>query len=221
MTATVFTESKHPAAFIVSEADAYYSRDQITIGQSQTIVAGQVLGRVGVVANMSASTAADASNTGNGTIAMDGTAPIRADAKDGDYVINFTSATAFEVVDPAGKIVGKGATGTVFNGPIKFTITAGGTAFVADDVIRVTVLRRDGTDDQFVALNLSATDGSAVAAAIAIYPAVTASGETQNIAGLRRHAQVRGVDITWPAGITANQIAEATNQLASKGIIVR
>src|SRR5206468_1251863 len=40
------TEGRHPAEFVLSEANGYRSRDNITIGASQTIVRGQVLGKV-------------------------------------------------------------------------------------------------------------------------------------------------------------------------------
>lgn len=40
------TEGRHPAEFIISEAAGHRSRDNLTIGPNQTIVPGQVLGKV-------------------------------------------------------------------------------------------------------------------------------------------------------------------------------
>lgn len=75
-------------------------------------------------------------NTGNATIG--GLAV--ADAAPGDYSVVFTGATAFNVFDPDGRIVGSGATGSEFNAAgIAFTITAGGTPCVAGDEFTVTV----------------------------------------------------------------------------------
>jgi hypothetical protein len=79
-------------------------------------------------------------NTGNGTI---GTLSLGNTAKPGVYVAKFTTATAYTVTDPTGAVVGTGVTGTAFTGlngvtPIEFTITAGGTAFVAGDSFNIT-----------------------------------------------------------------------------------
>ena len=38
---------------------------------------------------------------------------------------------------------------------------------------------------------------------------------------IARAAEVRGVDLTWPAGITAVQKADAIRQLEKLGVIVR
>src|SRR5579862_6658605 len=132
MTATVFTEAVHPMAPLL-EAVHQLSIDEVIIAQSQTIVVGQVLGAIGVAADETATATAAAGNTGNGTITMDGSAPVRSDAIDGTYNIVFLtggSATAeFEVTDPNGQVVGTGKVGTTFSGPIKFLIADGGTHF--------------------------------------------------------------------------------------------
>lgn len=43
---TVFTEARHTAEFMVSEANGYRSREQITIASGQTLEAGAVLGQI-------------------------------------------------------------------------------------------------------------------------------------------------------------------------------
>jgi hypothetical protein len=72
-------------------------------------------------------------NTGTGTIAMDATNPVLASVKPGIYLVRMTSATAFTVTGPDGLTVGSGTTGTAFATQVKFTVTAGGTAFIAGD----------------------------------------------------------------------------------------
>lgn len=75
-------------------------------------------------------------NTGNGTI---GTLTATAAALAGVYTVTMTGATTFTVSDPNGNALKAGATGAAYsaNG-IGFTITAGGTAFVAGDTFTVT-----------------------------------------------------------------------------------
>ncbi|UEM11731.1 head decoration protein [Bradyrhizobium barranii subsp. barranii] len=41
-----FNEGRHPAEFLLSEANGQRSRGNITIGQNQTIVPGSVLGQI-------------------------------------------------------------------------------------------------------------------------------------------------------------------------------
>jgi hypothetical protein len=85
-----------------------------------------------------ASASAESGNAGTGTI---GTVAINGAAA-GDYSVEFTSATAFEVTgpSPATTVIGAGTVGEAFTGGgLSFTVTAGGTAFVADDAFTITV----------------------------------------------------------------------------------
>ncbi|MFP5276971.1 MAG: hypothetical protein ACLGPM_07640 [Acidobacteriota bacterium] len=78
-------------------------------------------------------------NTGNGTVTA-GPTVTAGTALNGDYVVNFTDATHFEVFDPNGKQLEPGVTGTAYlDGGIGFTITAGGTAFAAGDQFTMAV----------------------------------------------------------------------------------
>src|ERR1017187_119597 len=127
------TESKHSGGFMVSEANMRRSRDQFVVALSQTLVAGQVVGRTAVVANATSSAAADAGNTGNGVFTIDATAPVGAGAKNGVYrVINDLVATnsgEFQVLDPDGIEIGRVAVAATFNNQIKFVIADGATDF--------------------------------------------------------------------------------------------
>jgi hypothetical protein len=81
--------------------------------------------------------AANAGNTGNATA---GTLALGAGAQNGAYAVIFSSATAFSVTDPYGKIVGTGVAGTPFaGGQVVFTVTAGGTPMVRGDGLTINV----------------------------------------------------------------------------------
>lgn len=66
----------------------------------------------------------------------------------------------------------------------------------------------------------AATDGSQTAAGIA-YADVDTGAATAVEVGIERDAEVASVRLVWPAGLTTQQQAAATTQLASLGIIVR
>lgn len=226
MTATVFTEAVHPFAYLVSEAGegGRFSRDAITIAANQTILVGTVLGRSAVIANVTSSAAADAGNTGNGTITLDVTTPVLAAALDGVYravcIAVAANGGTFAVFDPVGHEIGRVAVGATFSNQVKFVIADGATDWAAGDAINITVgIEYDG-DMTFGALNLSATDGTQNAFAIAGYPVTTASATAQ-IAATMRASEVRLTDLAWPGGITAIQKAEAIDQLRARGIICR
>lgn len=218
-----FTEARHSGEFIISELDGHGSRDNVVIAATtQTIVPGAVLGAIdGPQADFTSSSAADASNTGNGTLTLDGTAPVGPGAKDGAYRVVALTATQFVVNDPDGNEIGKVATGATFTGQIKFALAAGGTAFGVGDAFTVTVGLDPIGDRQFVALNPTAADGSQIAAAVAIYAATTDNTNTASISAILRMSELNSQTITWPAGITAVQQAEATVQLKKLGISLR
>ncbi|MEY9404431.1 hypothetical protein ABIF66_004285 [Bradyrhizobium japonicum] len=119
-----FNEGRHPAEFLLSEANGQRSRGNITIGQNQTSVPGSVLGQ----------------------------------------------------------------------------ITASG---------------------QYIAHDPAAADGSQVAAAVALYGAVTGAGATAAISAIVREAEVNGKTLTTKTGLTAPQLAQISTDLAGKQIIVR
>jgi hypothetical protein len=223
---TTLTEALHPGSFIISESPHEHCRDAITIAVSQTILVGQALGRrIAASAAVTSSATADAANTGNGVFTLDGTAPVAAGAKDGAYrvvcVAVATNSGTFEVSDPDGKEIGRVAVGATFNNQIKFAIADGAADFVIGDAFTVQVGVEDG-DYEYLALNLSATDGSQNVAGFAVYPVTTSGSATAKIAGLvRGPADVRAADLTWPSGATAAQIAEGLRQSERLGIVGR
>lgn len=218
---TTFTEGRHPGEFLLSEANFHRSRDNAVVAVSQAILPGTVLAKKAVVADIVATASADAGNTASsGTIAMDAT-PVTSSVKDGRYIGVATAATKVEWEDPTGKQIGVSTHGALFNkGGIRLTITAGGTPNVAGDRFYVDV-KADAEDFQFVAFNQDGTDGSEIAAAIALYGVTTPADATGKIAIIARDAEVNANCLEWPADIEAAEKADAIQSLAAAGIIVR
>lgn len=216
---TTVTEGRYPGEFLLSEANFHRSRDNAVIAVSQTIKPGTVLAKKAVVADVVASAAAVAGNTGNATIALANPA-ISSKVKDGVYRGVCLSATTVRWEDPNGKEIGLSTHGSAFNKEIKFTITAGGTPNVAGDAFEVTV-KADAEDFQYVAFNQDGTDGSEIASAVALYGITTPADATGKISIISRSAEVKGPCLEWPSDIEAAEKADAIQSLAAAGIIVR
>jgi len=148
------------AEFLVSEANGYRSRDQVTVASTPALVAGQVMGKI--TAGAAGSAAAQGGNTGNATV---GTVTKLANVQVGTYAVEFVSATEFILIAPDGDVVGNGQTGTAFSDGthLSFTITAGGTPMVAGDGFTIAIAAGSG---DYAAWSAAAIDGSAVIAGI-------------------------------------------------------
>ena len=211
-----FTEGRHAGEHIVSEANGARSREQAILA-SGNLPAGAVLGKI---TNAGTTTvAADAGNTGDGTI---GTVTLGATVQVGAYVITViepaTSLGDFSVDDPNGTSVGTGTVGTEFvGGGLTFTLADGAADFVAGDRITITV---DAGSGSYAALVLTATDGSAVAAAV-LYGAVDASVSAQPCTINARDCEVQESALTLPDGISEPQTTTAMDDLIGVGIIPR
>ena len=218
---TVLTENARPGEAIMSEGMRSISRENVTVGASQTIAANSLLGKKAVVANVVATASAAAGNTASsGTIAMDSTAVTTA-VKDGRYVGVASAATKVDWVDPTGVPIGVSTHGTLFaKGGIRVTITAGGTPNVVGDTFYVDVAA-DAADFQYVAFNQDGTDGSEIPVAYSIYAVTTGAGETQKASAILRMAELNGNCIAWPSDIDAAEKANAIQALAANNIIVR
>lgn len=101
---------------------------------------GKAVGDIEAVADpatLSIEGDANDGNTGDATI---GTLSVADPAYAGDYAVEMTAATTFNVKDPDGRILGSGSAGTEFSaGGVTFTVTAGSTPCVAGDGFTVTV----------------------------------------------------------------------------------
>ena len=212
-TVTPLSEPFHDGGFLVSEGNGHYSRDTATLTGSVVVQPGTVLGQQTV--GTTAAAAALGTNTGNGTF---GAIVVSAGAQPGAYTVEFDDATHFVVSDPLGAEVGHGTTGVAFSGGgLGFTITAGGTAFVAADSFNVTVAASAG---KFAPLNLSAADGTQYAAAVLFGKRDATSADKQAVI-MARHCEVNASELIWPSGASAPQIAAGIVLLKIRGIIPR
>ena len=151
------------------QADVYIP-DQLIVDAknlvSQPIILGAGTLQRGTVLGQQTSNpieaAAAAGNTGTGTI---GTLSVGASPDVGTYTAVATDATHFTVTDPEGNALGTATAGAAFSagGEIGFTITAGGTAFVAGDSFNITVSDAVGT---YIECVKNASDGSQTPVAI-------------------------------------------------------
>jgi hypothetical protein len=151
-------------------------------------------------------------NTGNGTLTNVETVQA-ATATSGNYVVVFTAATTFTVVDPKGTQLAAGKTGTYYEDKIGFLITAGGTAFVAGDTFTIGV----GTGTGYVTF----WTGNAPVAGIIYNTDFVPAGGTLKMAAIMRHAEVAASSLQFPAGTTAAQMQTAYSQLRALNIIPR
>lgn len=174
---------------------------------------GLVVGKVADAAPAAA--AANAGNTGNGTVSAPSA---QVGIQVGTYNIEFIAATKFNVYDPAGNLVGEGSTGTAFANQIGFTITAGGTAFVAGDGFTIAVAAGSG---KVVPLNLTAVDGSAVPVGVVVRQATVPAGADAPVVVVERLAVLLSDGLIYPSGATTNQKNAIRAQLAALGLIVR
>lgn len=140
-TYTPFQETFHNGGFLVSQANGHQSIDQGSLTGGVKVLAGTVLGTV--TSAVTAAAAALGVNTGNGTFGAI-TAQASPETMIGVYNILFTAATAFTVTAPDGQ-TSTGSTGVAFSAlGVGFTITAGGTAFVANDSFTLTTTAKPG-----------------------------------------------------------------------------
>jgi hypothetical protein len=147
-------------------ADAKLLVSQPGVLSAGTLPRGSVLGMV----NNSAVEIVAGANTGNGTV---GAVSVGTAGTTGAFTLKATSATNFTVTDPEGNALPAATVGTPYaNAEINFTITAGGTAFVAGDSFTVTLPDAIGTYKLSVA---TASDGSQNPSAI-LADAADASG---------------------------------------------
>lgn len=176
--------------------------------------------------------AAVGTNVGNGTF---GTIAVASPAEIGVYNLRMQDATHFVVETPQGIELGHGVCGSAFSaGGIGFTLTAGGTAFVAGDSFNITVAATGGTpfvvgdsfaitvaagNGKYYPVNATAVDGTQNAAAINYARAFVPASVDADVGGIIRQAAVLSDTLIWPNGATNNQIAAWLAQLQNLGII--
>jgi len=133
-------------------------------------------------------------NTGNGTVTA---ISVGADVSPGLYTLEFTGATEFTLTDPFGSELPAGtALGAYTSTDLDFTLTAGGTAWVAGDGFTFLV----GAGAYILSLP-GATDGSQTPSAVLVDFAPLATTSPQN-GGVYLQGEFNANAMTFGAGWT-------------------
>jgi len=193
------TEPKRPSDVLKRHEPDFSLEERIAASGSGIIQIGHVLGAV--LAGAATAAAKAGGNTGTGTISA--------------VTKRFTTATAFTVRDPNGDVVDTGTAGAAFANDIGFTITAGGTAFVAGDGFDITVATGSREMKPY---DPTATDGSQIASEISIGYADATSAAAKILTVARQAVVVRN-ELVWGVAVTADQKAAALLQLEKAGIL--
>lgn len=211
------TEVNRLGDILKFEAERQYSRKQVTFATDAGAASLAVGTVVGKVTKGTATGAAAAGNTGNGTITASPT--VGAAAKAGVYtatcIREATNSGEFLIEDPNGVSIGTAVVGTPFTTEVTFTIADGSTDFANGDAFTITVAAGSG---QYGALNLSATNGLNVAAGILIEDITLSASATVESVVVDNFAKVVAKNLVWPVGATTNQKNAALAQLAALGI---
>ena len=154
MTSPVLSEAYYSGGFLISEMPGHGSRDVGTISngtgsdvliQGGTVLAQNLFGTATVAA---AGNGTAGANTGTGTLVMDATTPLLANAQVGTYTLKCitagTNSATFRVTDPRGDVLGdyafsgSGSSVTISN-QLKAVLTDAATDFIVGDGFAVTV----------------------------------------------------------------------------------
>lgn len=207
---------------VLKYEDGTYSRDTATILSGSGVLAlGMVLGKITKAGASSA--AKSGGNTGNGTLTLDGTTPVRSGAKAGVYTVRLITAAAnagtFRVTDPDGFVLGDVGVGATFDNDIKFATADGSSDFIVGDGFDITVAAGSG---KWKPHTYGAVDGSEVAAGVLIQKVDATSADVEQAIVITRHAEVSERALKWHASVDdASKKSIAMAQLAALGIVAR
>jgi len=217
-----YTEKQYPGDWLKYEGEAGYSREKITVlagsGSDRVLTSGMVLAKV---TKGSATAAAVAGNTGDGTITASPT--VGAAAKPGVYrVVCIEPASnggVFTVEDPDGITLGVAKVGVEFSTHLTFTIADGATDFAAGDAFTITVAAGSGKWVQYD--EDGGATGIATPAGILLLDVTAPDGADAEGVAIVRHAVVDADKLTWPSTTEAGEKAAALAVLKSLGIVAR
>ncbi len=217
------TEGVYSAEFLISEGPGTRSREIGTVKQGENLKSGHVLGASQFGATVTVTP--NGRNTGDGTLTM-GAADLGAASVVGVYAVECIEAAAnggrFSVTTPDGDALEEAVVGTAYsNDHLGFTIADGAADFVVGDSFTLTVAVGDGKLEE---LDVAVNTGAQIAYGILLDNVdASATGTNADTAAsyIRRDAEVKADKLTWPSGITVEQQALATTQLAEQGIIIR
>lgn len=198
----ILNDKARTAGFLIRD-DLYTSREEGLVAAIAAMPPGALLSKTAVQGTAAAKRGTQ--TAGNGTVTA-GPVVVAA-SKSGEYVVTFTSATAFSVTAPDGTSAGTGTAGTAYTAGISFTITAGAVPFVAGDTFIITA---DITEFNYVAATAAtAVDGI-------LFEGVETAGSYKRTA-IARNAEVQSSGLDFG---TFNQGAVIT-RLNALGIAVR
>lgn len=191
--------------------------DNATIASGQVLTRGTLLGKQTAGTFAAAATAKAGGNTGNGTF---GTITPGVGATEGVYVLTMTAATTFTITTPSGASLPGGSTGVAYSSAaLGFTLTAGGTAFVAGDAFNI-VVTEGAAAGTWVKATSSATDGSQMPRNWAVLASdidTSATGYNANTANVAIYlaGEFDSTQMTFGAGLTAAIVKEALREIQS------
>lgn len=209
----MYEQDPRTADFIAAEAEGTLSRAVVTVASGQDLKAGAVMGRV-----LAATDAADAGNTGDGTLAVGN---IGSKAVEGGYslvcVAAATDGGTFNFYAPDGTLIRQVTVdGTAHdNDHIVVTLTDGAADFAVGDEFTI-----DLDAGEYEQVDPAGTDGSQIADAIA-YEAVDATGGAASVTAIVRHAEVVKSQLVFADAVTTAEQDTAIAELARKNIIAR
>lgn len=186
--------------------------DNVTVKSGATVNTVTPLPRGTVMGQITVGTATSAAksggNTGTGTLVLDSTTPVLANATAGVYTVRNIEAVVnggkFQVIDPKGVdlgtvIIPAGAGGSVtFSDRIKFVITDGGTDFIVGDGFDITVAAGSG---KYIPSVITAVDGSQNPSGLLVDITDPSSGDV--IAGIFKTGEFNQNAMTLDSGWTA------------------
>jgi hypothetical protein len=219
--ATVAATADNLAAFLIGSLDANLIKFTYSVSNATVTLTAAALGTAGnsltlATSDATAFTVSGATlsgGTANAGIETIGTLSAGAALKPGNYTITLTSATAANVVDPSGNLLGVATVGTQFTDQqISFLITTG-TGIAAGDLFVIAAAVGSGG---YKLASAAATDGSQIPRAIlADYSDASTADVT---GGIYIMGEFNANAMTFGPGIT---IAAAKAALAPLGIFVK
>lgn len=220
-----YTRPKTLGALMAYELDPIFTRTQ------KTLLAGSGVAReiaqftvMGTVLFGTAVAAANAGNTGTGTLILDADTPILAKAIKGVYTVTcVTSAVGggtFRVQDPNGRVIGElsvSTNGVAFVNQFKAVITAvAGHDFAVGDGFSVTIPEGTGA---WAAFDPAAFDGRQYASGVALFGATAAAGTDGEVCVIENGPAVLLSDeLVWAGNYTDEEKSSALADLKSLGI---